>query len=167
MLATLRLTWRPGFARYNLPATCLTIPMTYMETKLYMLQPICYLSCDPYDLCGDKAFVVAGCIAGKISQGIRLDSFTYLDISKRKKYVTFFSHYQRKHVSNVHTLNLNIGILQMTGEVPDRSNEITLFGTALFWQKAIEFFAKFIIHFLTYRVEHLFNSEFYCLAKSN
>ena len=27
----------------------------------------------------------------------------------------------------------------------------------------IEFFTKFIIHFLTYRVERLFNSEFYCL----
>ena len=51
----------------------------------------------------------------------------------------------------------------MTGEVADRSNEITLLGMALFWQKAIEFFAKFIIHFLTYRVERLFNSEFYCL----
>ena len=53
----------------------------------------------------------------------------------------------------------------MTGEVTDRFNEITLFGMALFWQKATEFFAKFIIHFLTYRVECLFNSEFYCLAK--
>ena len=42
-----------------------------------------------------------------------------------------------------------------------------LFGMALFWEKAIEFFTKFIIHFLTYRVESLFNSEFYCLAKSN
>ena len=27
----------------------------------------------------------------------------------------------------------------MTGEVTDRFNEITLFGMALFWQKAIEF----------------------------
>ena len=62
---------------------------------------------------------------------------------------------------------LNMGILRMTGEVTDRFNEITLFGMALFWQKAIEFFTKFIIHFLTYRVERLFNSEFYCLAKSN
>ena len=53
----------------------------------------------------------------------------------------------------------------MTGEVTDRFNEITLFGMALFWQKAIEFFTKFIIHFLTYRVEHLFNSEFYCFTK--
>ena len=61
----------------------------------------------------------------------------------------------------------NIGILRMTGEVTDRFNEVTLFGMALFWQKAIEFFTKFIIHFLTYRVERLFNSEFYCLAKSN
>ena len=51
----------------------------------------------------------------------------------------------------------------MTGEVTDRFNEITLFGTALFWQKAIEIFTKFIIHFLTYRVECLFNSECYCL----
>ena len=38
----------------------------------------------------------------------------------------------------------------MTGEVTDKFNEITLFGMALFWQKAIEFFTKFIIHFLTY-----------------
>ena len=52
----------------------------------------------------------------------------------------------------------------MTGEVTDRFNEITLFGMALFWQKAIEIFTKFIIHFLTYRVERLFNSEFYCMA---
>ena len=47
---------------------------------------------------------------------------------------------------------INIGILQMTGEVTDRFNEITLYGMALFWQKAIESFTKFIIHFLTYRV---------------
>ena len=40
----------------------------------------------------------------------------------------------------------------MTGEVTDRFNEVAaLFGMALFWQKAIEFFTKFIIHFLTYR----------------
>ena len=50
----------------------------------------------------------------------------------------------------------------MTEEVTDRFNEITLFGMALFWQKAIEFCTKFVIHFLTYRVERLFNSEFYC-----
>ena len=31
------------------------------------------------------------------------------------------------------------------------------------WQQTIEFFTKFIIHFLTYRVERLFNQEFYCL----
>ena len=44
----------------------------------------------------------------------------------------------------------------MTGEVTDRFNEIALFGMAcIFWQKAIEFFTKFIIHFLTYRVERL------------
>ena len=55
----------------------------------------------------------------------------------------------------------------MTGEVTDRFNEITLFGMALILVKASEFFTKFIIHFLTYRVERLFNSEFYCLAKSN
>ena len=55
----------------------------------------------------------------------------------------------------------------MTGEVTDRFDEITLFGMALFWQKAIEFFTKFFIHFFTYRVERLFNSEFYCLANSN
>ena len=55
----------------------------------------------------------------------------------------------------------------MTGEVTDRFNEITLFGMALFSQKAIEFLTKYIIHFLTYRVERLFNSEFYCLTKSN
>ena len=52
----------------------------------------------------------------------------------------------------------------MTGEVTDRFNEITLFGMALFWEKAIK---KCMIHFLPYRVERLFNSEFYCLAKSN
>ena len=51
----------------------------------------------------------------------------------------------------------------MTGEVTDRFNEITLFGMALFWQKATEFFTKFIIHYLTYRVERLFNPEFFCL----
>ena len=51
----------------------------------------------------------------------------------------------------------------MTGEVTDIFNEITLFGMALFWQKAIELFTKFIINFLTYRVECLFNPEFYCL----
>ena len=51
----------------------------------------------------------------------------------------------------------------MNGEVTDRFNGITLFGMAIFWQKAIEFFAKFIIHFLTYRVERLLISEFYCL----
>ena len=51
----------------------------------------------------------------------------------------------------------------MTGEVTDGSNEITLFGMALFWQKAIEFFTKFIIHFLTYRAECLFSPEFYWL----
>ena len=55
----------------------------------------------------------------------------------------------------------------MTGEVTDGFNEITLFGMALFWQKTTEFFTKFMIHFLTCRVERLFNSEFYCLAKSN
>ena len=53
----------------------------------------------------------------------------------------------------------------MTGEVTNRFNEITLYGMALFWQKAIEFFTKFIIHFLTYRVECLFNSEYFLLGK--
>ena len=43
----------------------------------------------------------------------------------------------------------------MTGEVTDRFNEITLFGMALFWQKATEFFTKFMIDFLIYRVERL------------
>ena len=55
----------------------------------------------------------------------------------------------------------------MTGEVTDRFNEITKFGMALFWQKAVQFFTKvltkFIIHILTYRVERLFNREFYSL----
>ena len=51
----------------------------------------------------------------------------------------------------------------MTGDVTAKFNGITLFGIALFWQKAIEFFTNFIIHFLTYRVECLFNSKFYCL----
>ena len=48
----------------------------------------------------------------------------------------------------------------MTGEVTDRFNGITLFGMALFWQKTIEFFAKIIIQFLTYRVE---SQNLYCL----
>ena len=39
----------------------------------------------------------------------------------------------------------------MTGEVTDKFNAVALFGMALFWQKAIEFFTKCIIHFLTYR----------------
>ena len=39
----------------------------------------------------------------------------------------------------------------MTGEVTDRFDEVALFRMALFWQKAIKFFTKFIIHFLTYR----------------
>ena len=44
----------------------------------------------------------------------------------------------------------------MTGKVTDRFNEIALFGMAfIFWQKAIKFFTKFIIDFLTYRVERL------------
>ena len=43
----------------------------------------------------------------------------------------------------------------MTGEVTDRFNEITSLGMALFWQKAIDFFTKFMIHFLAYRVERL------------
>ena len=47
----------------------------------------------------------------------------------------------------------------MTGEVTDRFNEITLFGMALFWQKAVELFIEFIIHFLTYRVERLFKGQ--------
>ena len=51
----------------------------------------------------------------------------------------------------------------MTGEVIARFNGIILFGMALFWPKAIEFFTDFVIHFLTYRVEHLINLEFYCL----
>ena len=44
----------------------------------------------------------------------------------------------------------------MIGEVTDRFN---VFGMALFWQKAIEIFTKFAIHFLSYRVERLFNPE--------
>ena len=55
----------------------------------------------------------------------------------------------------------------MTREVTCRFKinlfEINLFGMALFWQKAIEILTKFIIHFLTYKVERLFNSEFYGL----
>ena len=39
-----------------------------------------------------------------------------------------------------------MGILQMTGEVTERFNLITLFGMALFRQKTIEFFTKFIIN---------------------
>ena len=58
---------------------------------------------------------------------------------------------------------VNIGILRMTGKVTARFNGIILFGMALFWQNAIEFFPNLTIHFLIYRVEHLFNSEFYCL----
>ena len=52
----------------------------------------------------------------------------------------------------------------MTGEVTDRFNGITSFiWNCCILAKAIDFFTKFIIHFLTYRVERLFNSEFYCL----
>ena len=51
----------------------------------------------------------------------------------------------------------------MTGEVTDRLNGITLFGIALFWQKAIGYFTKCIIHFVTNEVERLFYSGFYCL----
>ena len=51
----------------------------------------------------------------------------------------------------------------MTAEGTDRFNGIPLSGMVLFWQKAVEYFTKFIIHFLTYKVEHLFNSDFYCL----
>ena len=51
----------------------------------------------------------------------------------------------------------------MTEEVTDSVNQLALFGMALFWQKAIEFFTEFIIHFLTYRVERLFNLELYYL----
>ena len=47
-------------------------------------------------------------------------------------------------------MNKNIEILRMTGEVTDSFNEINLFGMALFWQKAIEFFTKFIIHWAEY-----------------
>ena len=56
----------------------------------------------------------------------------------------------------------------MTGEVTDRFNEITLFGMALFWQKAIKFFTKFIIHFLTYRVDAYLTQNFtaYLLYRS-
>ena len=35
----------------------------------------------------------------------------------------------------------------MTGEATDKINEVALFGMALFWQKAIEFFTKFINSF--------------------
>ena len=62
--------------------------------------------------------------------------------------------------------NENIGILRMTGEVTDRFNEITLFGMALFWQKAIEFFTKFIINFLTYRVERFLTRNFTAWQKA-
>ena len=42
------------------------------------------------------------------------------------------------------TRKQNIGILRMTGEVTDRFDEITIFGMALFWQKATEFFTKLL-----------------------
>ena len=70
----------------------------------------------------------------------------------------YFGSFYRKEI-----IIMNIGILRMTGEVTDGFNGITLFGMALFWQKTIEYFAKFVIHFLTYRVECSFNSKFYCL----
>ena len=54
----------------------------------------------------------------------------------------------------------------MTGEVTDILNEITLFGMALFWQKAIKFFTKFIIHFLTYRAERLLTRNFTAWQKA-
>ena len=47
----------------------------------------------------------------------------------------------------------------MTGEVTARFNGITLFGIDLVWQKSNDFFTSFIIHFLTDRVERLFNSD--------
>ena len=56
----------------------------------------------------------------------------------------------------------------MTGEVTDRFNEMTLYGMVSFWQKTIEFFTKFKIHFLTYRVECLLTRKFtaYLLYRS-
>ena len=53
----------------------------------------------------------------------------------------------------------------MTEDVTDKifKNGITLFRTALFWQKAIEYFTKFIIYFLTDKEKRLFYSGFYCL----
>ena len=54
----------------------------------------------------------------------------------------------------------------MTGEVTDRFNEITLFGMALFWQRAIELFTKFMIHFLTCKVERLLTRNFTAWQKA-
>ena len=48
----------------------------------------------------------------------------------------------------------------MTGELTDRLNGITLFGIALFWQKAIEYFTKCVIHFVTDEVEAYFTRDF-------
>ena len=51
----------------------------------------------------------------------------------------------------------------MTGDVTDRFNGITLFRIALFWQKAIEYFTKLTIDFLTDKGECLFYMGFYRL----
>ena len=91
---------------------------------------------------------------------IKASVWKWFKLQEQRRTTTFFHRARRYLVA----LNQNIGILRMTGEVTDRFNEVTLFE---FWQKAIEFFRKFMIHFLTCRVDRLFNSEFYCLAKSN
>ena len=48
----------------------------------------------------------------------------------------------------------------MTGEVTDRLDGITLFGIALFWQKAIEYFIKCTTHFSQTRWNAYFTRDF-------
>ena len=60
---------------------------------------------------------------------------------------------------------LNIGILQMTGEVTDRFNEITLFGMFYFGKKQLNPLQNCykINDSFSHRVERLIDLESYCL----
>ena len=91
-------------------------------------------------------------------------SVMHSDLSKKTLFLKKYLFYKKTEIKGVFSFsnrilpqNANIEILRMTGEVTDRFNEITLFGMALFWEKTIEFSTKFMIHFLTCRVERLFN----------
>ena len=56
----------------------------------------------------------------------------------------------------------------MTGEVTDRFDEITLFGTVLFWKKQLNSLQNCykINYSFSHKVERLFDPEFYCLYVS-